>query len=96
MAINPTLVIGVGDAGAYAIAAAKQRFRSLLGPDMPGIAYYAVISDTSDAMLQSDRIDGTLNPPEQDGCPRYVLIFSIITSSSARRLEMLGWAAEVR
>lgn len=60
MAINPTLVIGVGDAGAYAIASAKQRFQSLLGPEMPGIAYYAVISDTSDAAMQSGRIDGTL------------------------------------
>ncbi len=56
MAVSPTLIVGVGDAGAKAVAESKNRFRRLLKGNTPGIAFLAILPDDSVTVRNSDAL----------------------------------------
>lgn len=61
MPASPTIMVGIGDAGARAIALARQRLQTLLGDDKtPGIAFFALVGDDSLTVRKSVDIQGRL------------------------------------
>lgn len=56
MPITPTLIVGVGDAGAQAVAESKNRIHRLLKGNAPGIAFLAILSDDSATVRRSNEL----------------------------------------